>query len=108
MSGKPVKKLVSRALDWHVREQVEFNRNVMRCVEETLEALNETRRAIAALVPRFEPLQQEAAALRREAAELQDIRSHWEEWRVGWEMCAVPVRNLMSTNFANTQLLQSR
>ena len=32
------------ALDWHVREQVEFNRNVMACVQATLEALEETRR----------------------------------------------------------------
>ena len=43
------KRWVARALDWHVREQVEFNRNVMSCVEATLEALNETKRAVAAL-----------------------------------------------------------
>ena len=73
-----VKRLVARALDWHVREQVEFNRNVMSCVEATIEALNDTRRAISAMAPLFEPLQQEAA-------ELKDIRSHWVEWRREWE-----------------------
>ena len=30
------KKMVARALDWHVREQVEFNRNVMACVQAAL------------------------------------------------------------------------
>jgi len=76
--AQAVKRLVARALDWHVREQVEFNRNVMSCVAATLEALNDTKRAIAAMAPMFEPLQQEAA-------ELKDIRSHWVEWRREWE-----------------------
>ena len=43
-----VKRTISRALDWHVREQVEFNRGVMSCVEATLEALNDVQRALAA------------------------------------------------------------
>jgi len=76
--AQAVKRMVARALDWHVREQVEFNRNVMSCVEATIEALNDTRRAISAMGPLFEPLQQEAA-------ELKDIRSHWVEWRREWE-----------------------
>ena len=42
-----VKRLVARALDWHVREQVEFNRGVMECVQATLEALTATNRALA-------------------------------------------------------------
>jgi len=44
--AQTIKKLVARALDWHVREQVEFNRQVLACVESTLEALHETRRAL--------------------------------------------------------------
>ncbi len=40
---------VARALDWHVREQVEFNRASMRCVQASLEALGENQRALAAL-----------------------------------------------------------
>ncbi|MGH9594392.1 MAG: hypothetical protein ACRD5L_14980, partial [Bryobacteraceae bacterium] len=34
-----IKRWVARALDWHVREQVEFNRASMACVQATLEAL---------------------------------------------------------------------
>src|SRR5207248_462630 len=33
-----MKRLIARGLDWHVREQVEFNRNTMACVEATLQA----------------------------------------------------------------------
>lgn len=40
------KKMVARALDWHVREQVEFNRAVLQCVQATLDAFGETNRAI--------------------------------------------------------------
>jgi hypothetical protein len=36
-----VKRLVARALDWHVREQVEFNRAMVRSVQATIDALNE-------------------------------------------------------------------
>ncbi len=43
-----VKRNVARALDWHVREQVEFNRAAMDCVQATFEALSETNRALAA------------------------------------------------------------
>ncbi len=76
--AQAVKRLVARVLDWHVREQVEFNRNVMSCVEATLEAMNDTKRAISALASIVEPLKQESA-------ELKDIRSHWVEWRREWE-----------------------
>jgi hypothetical protein len=31
-----LKRGIARALDWHVREQVEFNRGVMACVQATL------------------------------------------------------------------------
>ena len=62
-----VKRLVARALDWHVREQVEFNRGVMECVQATIEALTECNRALASL------------------GELRDIHTHWMEWRTGWE-----------------------
>ncbi len=65
------KKTIARALDWHVREQVEFNRNVMVCVEATLEALEDTRRILAG----FGEGQQE----------LNDIRSHWVDWHREWE-----------------------
>ena len=40
------KRLVARVLDWHVREQVEFNRKVVACVDAAIEALNDTNRAL--------------------------------------------------------------
>jgi len=69
-----VKRTIARALDWHVREQVEFNRGVMACVQATIETLSECKQSLSML-----------AGLREEARELKDIRDHWAEWRSGWE-----------------------
>ncbi|MGA3189740.1 MAG: class I SAM-dependent methyltransferase [Bryobacteraceae bacterium] len=87
------KRKIARALDWHVREQVEFNQASMRCVQASLEALAETNRALAALASHHHALheeiatfrREEVAALLREAQELKDIRTHWNQWRVGFE-----------------------
>jgi 2-polyprenyl-3-methyl-5-hydroxy-6-metoxy-1,4-benzoquinol methylase len=76
--AQQIKKTVARSLDWHVREQVEFNRNVMACVQASLEALEETRRALALL-------DRTGSELRGEAQELKDIHSHWVDWRQEWE-----------------------
>lgn len=108
--AQSVKKLVARALDWHVREQVEFNRAVMSCVQSTIESLNECNRSISALASKIEQLhlasQQTALELRGEmqqvrgeiqnvrgesqqlydeAQQLKDIRAHWIQWRAEWE-----------------------
>ena len=40
------KRIIARSLDWFVREQVVFNREVMACVEATLDALNEMNRQL--------------------------------------------------------------
>jgi O-antigen chain-terminating methyltransferase len=69
-----VKKTVARLLDWHVREQVEFNRKLVACIDANLEAMKEMNRALADL-----------AHLKGEAAQLKDIRTHWSEWRLEWE-----------------------
>jgi O-antigen chain-terminating methyltransferase len=69
-----IKKTVARALDWHVREQVEFNRALIGCVQASIEALNDVNRALAGM-----------AGLYREAQELKDIREHWVQWRSGFE-----------------------
>jgi 2-polyprenyl-3-methyl-5-hydroxy-6-metoxy-1,4-benzoquinol methylase len=68
------KKFVARVLDWHVREQVDFNRRIVACVDATVEALTETNRALSELGGRIEV-----------AEELKDIRNHWAEWRAEWE-----------------------
>lgn len=80
-----LKRTVARALDWHVREQVEFNRQMMNCVEATMQALNESNRAILTVAGQINELR---ADLNREievASELRDIRDHWAEWRIHWE-----------------------
>lgn len=84
-SGGPVnavvqvwKRLVSRVLDWHVREQVVFNRQVMDCIDAAIEALNECNRTFTELAGRV-------AAAQEQADELKDIRAHWAEWRIEWE-----------------------
>ncbi|MGH9673752.1 MAG: class I SAM-dependent methyltransferase, partial [Bryobacteraceae bacterium] len=66
-----VKKTVARALDWHVREQIEFNRAAVSCVQAVLGALEDANRALAAVAT--------------EGAEMHDLRVHWEQWRRDWE-----------------------
>ena len=63
-----VKRLVARALDWHVREQVEFNRASMACIQATLEALTELNRGLSVL-----------------AGQQQDLRSNHQAWRTDFE-----------------------
>jgi 2-polyprenyl-3-methyl-5-hydroxy-6-metoxy-1,4-benzoquinol methylase len=75
------KRLVARVLDWHVREQVEFNRKIVVCIDTAIEALNDNNRAMAALGSRL----QEAIDLKKELDELKDIRHHWADWRAEWE-----------------------
>ena len=48
------KRLVARVLDWHVREQVEFNRHVLGCIDAAIEAFNEDNRALVELSSRLE------------------------------------------------------
>ncbi|MFB3827530.1 MAG: methyltransferase domain-containing protein [Bryobacteraceae bacterium] len=69
-----LKRLIARALDWHVREQVAFNRGTIASINAAIEALNEVNRALAEL--------SKQAAVAREAL---DVRSHWEAWRSAWE-----------------------
>lgn len=73
------KKLTARALDWHVREQVEFNRHIMMSVEAIYDALCDYNRLLAG------------------AGYLQDIVARWQEWHTDWE------RRL---NINETQLLR--
>jgi len=103
------KRFVARILDWHVREQVEFNRAQMNCVQATLEAFNDQNRALEAIavaisecqaridkvapIPealiatnnRMDAIASRAETLQARAAELADITKHWQEWRKDWE-----------------------
>ena len=107
-----VKKLVSRLLDWHVRDQVDFNRATVRGLGAVLEALNENNRALSALAARVNALDEHSQAIQAlgagqaalaarldslsarldsvasnlgELLEVRDIRSHWAQWRLEWE-----------------------
>ena len=70
------KRTIARALGWFVRDQIVFNREVMGCVESTLEALSAMNRLLAA-----------TAGL---PGDFRDMRAHWATWRTEWE------RNLTS------------
>ena len=72
------KRMISRVLDWHVREQVEFNRKSMACIDAALEAMADYNRALVALGSRM-------AAQEQVGEELKDIRNHWADWRFEWE-----------------------
>ncbi len=69
------KRRIARMLDWHVREQVEFNRASMECVQAMLTAMTEFNRSVAAL----------ASNVAGELQQSKDVRAHWAEWRVGFE-----------------------
>lgn len=65
------KRTIARALGWFVRDQIVFNREVMGCVESTLDALNEMNRLLAATTGL--------------PGEFRDMRAHWVTWRTEWE-----------------------
>ncbi len=75
------KRFLARILDWHVREQVEFNRKVVAALDAAIEALSDNNRALSQMGARLT----ERDKLREELQELKDIRSHWAGWRFEWE-----------------------
>ncbi len=77
-----VKRLLARLLDWHVREQVEFNRAVVRSLDAVLEALNENNRALAALASAGAAAGEQAASAAQRTA---DLSANWSLWREEWE-----------------------
>jgi len=83
------KRQIARGLGWFVRDQVQFNRALMSCVESLLTALGEANRTIAVLSARtderFRAVAGDATTLREEAAELKDMRVHWIAWREEWQ-----------------------
>lgn len=77
-----VKKLVARSLNWHVREQVEFNKAVLQCVQAVLDAQNEYNRALVDFSKR---VQAEVGPVKQLPGRVDDVQAHWEHWRQGWE-----------------------
>jgi O-antigen chain-terminating methyltransferase len=70
------KRLVARVLDWHVREQVEFNRQVLGCVDAAIEAFNEDNRALVELSSRIAAAQENLRAAQESLG--QDIQAAQE------------------------------
>ncbi|MBI3665617.1 MAG: class I SAM-dependent methyltransferase [Acidobacteria bacterium] len=62
--AQTVKKAIARAMAWHVREQVEFNRAVMQCLDRIQVVLEEQNRHFRMGLDAFR---------------------HLQEWRTGWE-----------------------
>jgi len=83
------KRLVARVLDWHVREQVEFNRKIVACVDAVLEAQRESNRALSEMGAHFEKAGREIGArltaIEELGGEMKDMRTHWAEWRIEWQ-----------------------
>ncbi len=74
------KRFVARVLDWHVRDQVEFNRKTVACLDAAIEALSENNRALVELGNRT------ATALSAaNTGAVRDLLNHWTEWRAEWE-----------------------
>lgn len=87
------KKLVGRALDWHIRDQVDFNRAVVRFMDTTVEVATEQNhnlvrvaRGLASLQRTHEERYHELKGLIEEMSEQQrDMLRHWNQWRPAWE-----------------------
>jgi len=71
-----VKRIIARWLGWFVREQADYNRGLLRCIDALIEAHNETNRCLAELSARVSSQSYGANA---------DLVAHWEAWHTGWE-----------------------
>ena len=75
------KRLLARVLDWHVREQVEFNRTAIACVDAAIDALNQSNLALVDLGNRLAAERAEREAERAEREAEQGRRDELDEVR---------------------------
>ena len=68
------KRLVARVLDWHVREQVVFNRKIVECIDAAIETLNENNRTLVELARHWLQVRQRLEN-KVEQSEIQFLRS---------------------------------
>ena len=73
-----VKRFTARSLNWFVRDQVTFNREVMVCVEAAIQALNEMNHALSSMCAQM-------TVTGHMGQPFEDLRAHWTAWRVDWE-----------------------
>lgn len=70
-----VKKTVARALDWHVRDQVDFNHAAIRFMDKSIDAAAEQNQAILRVARGLAELN------KCYARQMGDMLSHWNNWR---------------------------
>ena len=80
------KRAISRALDWHVREQVEFNRAAMECVQASIETMNAMNRSLAAMAARHEEMRRELDFVKHQSQEAADSRAEFEQRHLNGEI----------------------
>ena len=80
------KRAISRALDWHVREQVEFNRAAMDCVQATIETMNAMNRSLAAMAARHEEMGRELEFVKGQSQEAAESRAEFEQRHLNGEI----------------------
>ena len=77
-----VKRGIARTLDWHVRDQIDFNRAVIRFMDKSLEAEIEQNDNMLRVARGLAVLRDDGQA---EIRKLNDMRDHWKQWRPAWE-----------------------
>ncbi|MEP7365600.1 MAG: class I SAM-dependent methyltransferase [Acidobacteriota bacterium] len=76
------KRNIARGLGWFVRDQVDFNREMLRALNATLDALDESNRTIARLSA---AAGERLGALSNQVQQVSDLHTHWQAWRTEWE-----------------------
>jgi O-antigen chain-terminating methyltransferase len=83
--AQSVKRLIARGLDWHVREQVEFNRGVLAAIDALIETHNETNRALATLSGRLAAIGEAAKSASEVTDSVRQLTDQWSSWREEWQ-----------------------
>ncbi len=87
--AQSVKGLIARALGWFVRDQVNFNRAVIRYMDRSLQAQITQNQNLLGVAQGLVELQRKRSYYDHLFPEYQervdDLTRHWNEWRPAWE-----------------------
>ena len=99
-----LKRLVARALDWHVRGQVEFNHSTVTGLTATLEALKDLTSGLNGLRSELASVKAELQGMRSSSdAGIAEVRSHWSVWRAEWEQKLATTERQLSDSLRGLQ-----